>query len=868
MGLLDRLATTLGGGEDVADDARAEIERALAFGAADNWHAAEAMLSAAAERHRVPAIFVALGDARARLGRDEGAVQAFGQAVDLSAHAVDGWLGLGEALVRLGRFEPAREALRKVLARTGESGRRARAHAARGRIALGLDEPARAVRELREAATLLPHDYAIAHDLGRALSLQRDPEASSWLARAAHAPTPDPRWVLDAAAAAPSPQAAHALLQSGLDVVGEDRPEARAAIEAALAQILARNGAAGAEALAQAAIQHAPNSPVGQEALSVVHEVAGALGPALAAAEQAVAAGGALDLPRLLRLALAAQDRSACLRVVARGSEADPLVQAVRAFASGTPTDDQLVLLGLLAGSDEARRFVAAAASPGPVPEGNLYALLSYARALATSQPALAPLVPLAARAVEAFDRPLLVAVMGEFNAGKSSFVNALVGEKVAEVGVTPTTATINVLRYGPAGGRILYHDGRAEELAPAALAGFFAALDDARAAAIRMVEVFVPLELLRRVEVVDTPGLNSLRPEHEAIARGFLTDADAIVWLFAVNQAAKATERDALALARAAGKRVLGVLNKADQASAEEIAEIKAHVSGALGPLIETLRPLSAQKALRWQKLPPDKKSGAEDGGLAQVLGALDERFFAKSRELKRTTALGSLNRFVAEARALLPTAATSALPPDGADLDAREETLKGAVATAKLATRARLEAGFRQAASELAELFEHRPSRLLGERGGSPEEDRRFLLELLEDVVFEATAVAARELEAAAAGGPALPIERLVDRFRAFARGVFRGGLTDQLLRRDQPGLIARPDASKLARTLVAAIPDAETELYQPLSAAITAAYAQARDHLDRQTHAIELRALIRDERVGKPLANLAAAITAAGA
>ena len=51
------------------------------------------------------------------------------------------------------------------------------------------------------------------------------------------------------------------------------------------------------------------------------------------------------------------------------------------------------------------------------------------------------------------------------------------------------------------------------------------------------MVEIFVPLDLLQRVEVVDTPGLNSLRPEHEAIARGFLTDADAIVWLFAVGQ-------------------------------------------------------------------------------------------------------------------------------------------------------------------------------------------------------------------------------------------------------------------------------------------------------------------------------------------
>ncbi len=39
---------------------------------------------------------------------------------------------------------------------------------------------------------------------------------------------------------------------------------------------------------------------------------------------------------------------------------------------------------------------------------------------------------------------------MGEFNAGKSSFVNVLAGEAVAPTGVTPTTATVNVLRYAP----------------------------------------------------------------------------------------------------------------------------------------------------------------------------------------------------------------------------------------------------------------------------------------------------------------------------------------------------------------------------------------------------------------------------------
>jgi GTP-binding protein EngB required for normal cell division/Tfp pilus assembly protein PilF len=930
MGLLERLATTLAGLDDLSDDQRGEIERALAEESAGDAAAAEKRLLAAAARHKdVPAIFVALGEIRVRAGRDEAAVEAFGRAVDLSGQSVDGWLGLGEALIRLGRFEPAREALRKVLARTSEVRRRARAHAGRGRIALALDEPARAVRELREAASLAPLDHAIAHDLGLALLQEGDREASSWLARAAHADQPEPAWVLDAARAAPTRDAALALLRAGLDVVSADdsRPEARAQLEAALARALCQPRGAGrdeaaaegdgdaepaahsdeaaageAMELARAAIERASSDPVGHEALSIVHEAAGRIDTALAAAERALALGGTRDLPRLLRLGLAAADRGAIARVaqaaVAEASAAPPsaagataaLAQAALAFVEGRARDDDLVQLGLLADRGGAtsdaeaqasriKRFVAEAASPGAVPRGNLYALLSYARALATDNPALGPLLPLAARAVEAFDRPLLVAVMGEFNAGKSSFVNALCGEAVAEVGVTPTTATINVLRYGPRGGRVLYHDGRAEELPPAALRPFLAALDDAGAAAIRTVEIFMPLDLLRRVEIVDTPGLNSLRPEHEAIARGFLTDADAIVWLFSVNQAAKATERDALALAQAAGKRVLGVLNKADQASADEIAEIEGHVTGSLGDLLEVLIPFSARRALQAQGRARSGGSAgaevgagtAEDGGMAALQQALEQRFFSHARALKRKTALGALGRFVAEARGLL-----TAVPDVAADdhdgeatlaaLAAREETLKGTIASLRVATRARIEAGFRQAGAELAELFEPRRHRILGDRGPGPDEDRRFLFDLLEDAVFEATFTAARALEAAAAGGPAVPIDVLVGRFRAYARGLFRGGVVDQILRMDAGVPLLRTDVHRIGRALIAAVPDVDAELFTPLLATVTGAFAAAVSDQQGAQRRRELRALIREERVGRPLRDLGAALAEA--
>ena len=145
------------------------------------------------------------------------------------------------------------------------------------------------------------------------------------------------------------------------------------------------------------------------------------------------------------------------------------------------------------------------------------------------------------------------------------------------------------------------------------------------------MVEIFLPVEALRRVEIVDTPGLNSIRPEHERVARDFLRDADAIVWVFAAGQAAKATEREALTLAHAAGKRVVGVLNKIDRADAGRGERLVRHVEGTLGDLVDPVVPFSATRAMAAQK------EGRTDSGLEALTAVLERRFLAGARAQAR---------------------------------------------------------------------------------------------------------------------------------------------------------------------------------------------------------------------------------------
>jgi GTP-binding protein EngB required for normal cell division len=555
---------------------------------------------------------------------------------------------------------------------------------------------------------------------------------------------------------------------------------------------------------------------------------------------------------------------------VRHGEPLDPKFAEARALLDGTLNDLGVAALARVAPPGQPRRFVVRALAPPPVPAGNIYALLSWAEAFAARHAALLPLAVPMARAVEAFDRPLLVAVMGEFNAGKSSFVNALAGAAIAPVGITPTTATVNVLRHGASGGRVIYHDGMARELAASAVTDFLARLADADAALIRQVELFAPVEALRRVEIVDTPGLNSLRAAHEQVARDFLIEADAIVWVFAAGQAAKATEHAALVVADGAGKHVLGVVNKVDRATPSEIAEILGHVRAELGGLVERVLPLSARAALEARRR---GDTAALDGsGLTAVEAALESDFFGRARELKRGTALTTLARFVSQARAAIDAAPVE----DGSFARIRsaigggEQELRSALAAERLALRVRLEAAFRAVAPEVREFIRPR-AWLFGEHRADPE-DEIFLRDLLDDGALAATERTRATLKAAVPDAePAVMgllsdlgvgIDDAVERFRAYVRGIVEGAAA-VFFRVDLPRI--RLDLTAIRGALGRWSPDPEESLFGPVERLIDTFAARAYSDLDERQQRAEIAALMRREHVLEPLARLADAIAA---
>jgi GTP-binding protein EngB required for normal cell division len=258
----------------------------------------------------------------------------------------------------------------------------------------------------------------------------------------------------------------------------------------------------------------------------------------------------------------------------------------------------------------------------------------------------------------ERLARPLTIAIMGEFSSGKSTFVNALLGEEVAPMGVLPTTTTINVFRRGPSGGaRVHYRDGHVATLRPDDVSAFLHGLDTVEASRIRHVEIERTGPRLGDAAVVDTPGLNALDTFHERVAREFLDQADAVVWVFSATRGGAASEAGMLSSLREGGRQVLGILNKIDTLDESERAELTDYLREQLGKVLIDVVPFCARDALAART--ESRADGGEDP-FASVESALEEHFLGRARDLKRRLtarrlteglrlALGSLDEGIA---------------------------------------------------------------------------------------------------------------------------------------------------------------------------------------------------------------------------
>jgi GTP-binding protein EngB required for normal cell division len=182
------------------------------------------------------------------------------------------------------------------------------------------------------------------------------------------------------------------------------------------------------------------------------------------------------------------------------------------------------------------------------------------------------------ADSVQQLDELFLLVVVGEFNAGKSALINAFLGYGVLAEGVTPTTSKIHLIGWGPE-----------LEQAPMGAVGE---------------RITAPVETLRQLVIVDTPGTNALDRAHEALTTEYVPRADLVFFVTSADRPLSESERVFLEAIRGWGKKVAMVVNKIDiLRSEEEVAEVIDYVSdnaSRLLGIVPEVFPVSALEAAR----------------------------------------------------------------------------------------------------------------------------------------------------------------------------------------------------------------------------------------------------------------------------
>jgi ribosome biogenesis GTPase A len=161
------------------------------------------------------------------------------------------------------------------------------------------------------------------------------------------------------------------------------------------------------------------------------------------------------------------------------------------------------------------------------------------------------------------------LAVLGQFKRGKSSLMNAVLGQELLPTGILPLTSALTILRYGPRERLIVYRkDGLFPEEAPVSALPEFVTEKGNPSNEKGVIKAYleVPLPFLRRgLEFVDTPGVGSAIKSSTVIAYDFLPSCDAVIFVTSVESPFSTIEIDLLREIRHYIRKIFFVVNKID---------------------------------------------------------------------------------------------------------------------------------------------------------------------------------------------------------------------------------------------------------------------------------------------------------------
>ena len=246
---------------------------------------------------------------------------------------------------------------------------------------------------------------------------------------------------------------------------------------------------------------------------------------------------------------------------------------------------------------------------------------------------------------------PLMLMVMGSFSTGKSSFINALVGEEIAAVEAKPTTAVVTKLCYG-AQDKLLLHfrDGSVKTATPKEFNRMTAVNDEAQLNAIHekldYVERQMPIDILKQISIIDSPGLNDVAEKHSEATERFVNKADTLLWMFSTVQLG--TREEMAAMDKLTPRlKPIAVVNKMDLIDEEEDdpQEILANAKKMLQDRVQAVVGISAKYELEGKK--ENNALKRELGNFAELEKAVADLVLPHREKFKLNTLLDELGSY-----------------------------------------------------------------------------------------------------------------------------------------------------------------------------------------------------------------------------
>ena len=278
-----------------------------------------------------------------------------------------------------------------------------------------------------------------------------------------------------------------------------------------------------------------------------------------------------------------------------------------------------------------------------------LYALIDKAHY------ALSQIAPLDSRAThtlqsltQSIQEPMKVAIIGQFSSGKSTFLNALLGKNILPSGITPITAKICHIVYGQDYAlEIHYKNGNTATKT----LSYLNEVSEVQNAKIAFYKLYAPLELLKKISFLDTPGFNSQNQSDTDTTNSILESVDGIIWLTLIDNVGKHSEKEIILshIKRYASKS-LCVLNQKDRLKNQEEINISLeYAKKAFNGLFEEIIAISAKNALLSYDAPKEQSEHMRaDSHIDYVLDFLHTHIAPLAQESKKRTIITQLRTLV----------------------------------------------------------------------------------------------------------------------------------------------------------------------------------------------------------------------------